>query len=62
MQMVFTLGVIFLFGAVISLCNGAFYRNLGRRAHTVCLVTGFIGTPVHEFACDCLPDIRAQNY
>lgn len=48
MQMVFTLGVIFLFGAVISLCNGAFYRNLGRRAHTVCLVTGFIGTPVHE--------------
>lgn len=47
-QMVFTLGLIFLFGKLIALCNGAFYRNFGSSARAVCYATGFIGTPVHE--------------
>lgn len=50
LQMAFTLGLIFLFGKAIALCNGAFYRNFGTHARAVCYVTGFIGTPVHEGA------------
>lgn len=46
--MLFTLGFIFLFGKVISLCNARFYQNFGSRGHAVCIATGFIGTPVHE--------------
>ena len=46
--MVFTLGLVFLFGKVIALCNGAFYRNFGSKGRAVCYATGFIGTPVHE--------------
>ena len=48
LQMVATLGLIFLFGKIIALCNGAFYRNFGSRGRAVCYATGFIGTPVHE--------------
>lgn len=48
LQMVFTLGLVVLFGVCIALCNGAFYRNFGPRGRTLCYVTGFIGTPVHE--------------
>lgn len=48
LQMLFTLGFIFLFGACIALCNGTFYRNFGRCGRAVCYATGFIGTPVHE--------------
>ena len=46
--MVFTLGFVFLFGKVIALCNGAFYRNFGSKGRAVCYATGFVGTPVHE--------------
>lgn len=48
LQMLFTLGFIFLFGKVIALCNARFCRNFGSRGHAVCIATGFIGTPVHE--------------
>lgn len=48
LQMIFTLGFIFLFGKVIALCNARFYKNIGSRGHAVCVATGFIGTPVHE--------------
>ena len=48
LQMVFTLGFVFLFGKVIALCNGAFYRNFGSKGRAVCYATGFVGTPVHE--------------
>ena len=48
LQMAATLGVIFLFGKIIALCNGTFYRNFGRHGRAVCYATGFIGTPVHE--------------
>ena len=48
LQMLFTLGFIFLFGKVIALCNARFYQNFGSRGQAVCIATGFIGTPVHE--------------
>ena len=48
LQMLFTLGVIFIFGLLLALCNGTFYRNLGSKGRAVCYITGFIGTPVHE--------------
>lgn len=50
LQVVFTVGVIFLFGWLISLCNKRFYSNFGRYGRTVCYVTGIIGTPVHELS------------
>ncbi len=49
-QMLFTVGVIFVFGYVISLCNRLFYANFGRYGRAVCYATGFLGTPVHELS------------
>ena len=49
-QVVTTIGVIILFGWLISLCNKQFYRNFGRYGRAVCYMTGFIGTPVHELS------------
>ncbi len=48
LQMIFTLGFIFVSGKLISFCNARFYRNFGERGRAVCIATGFIGTPVHE--------------
>lgn len=50
LQVTFTVGTILLFGWLISLCNKKFYSNFGRYGRTVCYVTGFIGTPVHELS------------
>ncbi len=50
LQVVFTVGLIFLFGWLIALCNKKFYANFGRFGRTVCYVTGIIGTPVHELS------------
>lgn len=50
LQMAFTLGIVFLFGKVIAVCNGRFYRTLGSKGRIVCYVSGFIGTPIHESA------------
>ena len=48
LQMLFTLGIIFLFGKALAFCNARFYRNFGARGRAVCIATGLIGTPVHE--------------
>ncbi len=50
LQIVFTIGVIVVFGLLISLCNKGFYSNFRWHASAVCHVTGFIGTPVHELS------------
>ena len=50
MQVLMTVGVIFLFGFVISLCNRFFYSNLSRFGMGPCYITGFIGTPIHELS------------
>ena len=50
LQILLTVGVIALFGFLISLCNKRFYANFGRHALKACYITGFVGTPVHELS------------
>lgn len=50
LQIGLTVGTIFLFGWLISICNRIFYKNLGTNSMAVCYATGFIGTPVHELS------------
>lgn len=50
LQTVFTLGIIFLFGWLIALCNRRFYANFGKYGTAACYATGFIGTPIHELS------------
>ena len=50
LQVVFTIGIIVLFGFLIALCNKRFYANFGNYGRAVCYITGFIGTPLHECA------------
>lgn len=50
LQVVFTVGLLMLFGWLISLCNRKFYGNFGGLSNAVCYVTGFVGTPVHELS------------
>jgi len=50
LQIVFTVGMIFLFGFLIALCNKQFYANFGTFGRLVCYITGAVGTPVHECA------------
>lgn len=50
LQVVFTIGIIVLFGFLIALCNKKFYANFGNYGRAVCYITGAIGTPVHECA------------
>ncbi len=50
LQIAFTVGLIFLFGFLIALCNKLFYGNFGAYGKIVCYVTGAVGTPVHEGA------------
>ncbi len=49
-QMIFTVGIIVLFGWLISLCRGLFSRLLGDRARVFMLVSGVVGTPIHELS------------
>jgi len=48
-QLIFTTGLIAVFGLIVGLMNSAFFRLAGYKfGRTVCIATGFIGTPVHE--------------
>ncbi len=49
MQLVYFVGVVFLFGYIISLVNKLFYKFVGR-GKAVCYATGLIGTPIHELS------------
>lgn len=50
LQIVFTVGIVVVFGLLIAFCNKRFYANFGIHARAVCYITGFIGTPVHELS------------
>jgi hypothetical protein len=48
-QLFFTVGLMAVFGLVVGLMNKAFYKLVGYKfGRIVCIVTGFIGTPIHE--------------
>ena len=48
-QLAYFVGVVFLFGYIISVINKQFYKFVGR-GRGVCYVTGLIGTPIHEIS------------
>lgn len=50
MQIISSAGVIFLFGWLIALLRRGFCRVAGRCGPTVLLLTGIVGTPIHELS------------
>ena len=50
-QVIFTVGIIFVFGLLFSFCRKTFCRLLGNFGiFIINYVTGWIGTPVHELS------------
>ena len=49
-QLAFTVGFILLYGGLISLCNRCFYDACGNTAFGIVRLTGYIGTPIHEYS------------
>lgn len=49
-QIVSTVGVIFLFGWIISLLRRGFCSVAGKHGPRLLLVTGIVGTPIHELS------------
>lgn len=49
-QITMTVGIIFLFGWIISLLRRGFCSIAGKHGPRLLLVTGIIGTPIHELS------------
>ncbi|MGN0819973.1 MAG: metalloprotease family protein [Christensenellaceae bacterium] len=49
-QIIFTVGVIVAFGLLIALCRKAFCQIVGDNGTKILLITGVVGTPIHELS------------
>ena len=49
-QIACTVGIIFLFGLFIALCRRGFCRTIGRKGPLLLVITGAVGTPIHELS------------
>ena len=49
-QVIFTVGIIVIFGLIIALCRRGFCRLVGYNGPRILLATGVIGTPIHELS------------
>ncbi len=49
-QIFASIGVIFIFGALISLLRRTFCALMGRSGNVILLITGIVGTPIHELS------------
>lgn len=49
-QIIFTVGIIVVFGLLVALCRKAFCQIVGDNGTKILLITGAIGTPIHELS------------
>lgn len=49
-QLLFTVGVIVVFGLIIALCRRTFCHIVGENSTKIIIATGAIGTPIHELS------------
>lgn len=48
LQLIFALGILLIFALLIELISRLFHKLLGRDGYRAVVVTGFVGTPIHE--------------